>query len=410
MNIRPTRQEVLLGNRPVLEAPPSTEVECTVPWGFQDGFVPAGDRVSLVGGADLVSLDPATSEVTHAPFDRSGMATDLGALGTPDGGVVFVSNDRRQVLKAREGRIDTVAEAGCTITSPVTLTQEGAFIYGTGDGRIHSTDSDRLLGDLSRFRWASSPDRVAIGPDGTTFVGTFRGLAAFGPDGHKAIWGKEVPTARGGQLHPLLVTPGGDRVIHTGLEGAVVAFDARTGDEAWRVTLPREEGDCFNPGTLDAQGNLYTVSGREGLFKISPDGKVLWKREAGDADPQEVALERKVAIDADGNVCVSANREAFTVYSPDGVLLMDLRGDGGLPGAGYLCDFTVSPDGHHALLKTQAAGADTYTILEVGLPGPAGPLLASLPETSQKPEEPALVIQQQAGQVDIGGVRLPVRI
>lgn len=71
-----------------------------------------------------------------------------------------------------------------------------------------------------------------------------------------------------------------------------------------------------------------------------------------------------------------------------------------------LFDFTLSPDGHKALLMTRRLEENGYRLVEVDLPGPAAPLLANLPPA---PVEPGRTITADQKWVTIGGIELPVR-
>lgn len=404
VSVRPTRHEVLLGNRPILDEAPTRAHQDMVPAGTQGRLVRAGEAVHQLLTEDVVTLTDWS--LKHTPLQHpTTSAIYFDAAGTPDGAVVYVNQAKDRLLKAKDGEVEVLAEQP-GITSAVTPTEDGGFLFGTGDGKIHAVHADGTREEHLQMPWRVAPERVAAGQDGTTFVSVHRGLAAFDPAGQK-LWGKQVPTTRGGHTYPLLLTQDGQRLIHTGLDHAAVAFDAKTGDEVWTVKLDPKEGDCFNEGTLDRDGNLYTVSGQGVLFKISPEGKVLWKRDGGGPGPSSVVTNARVEIDTDGNVCVNPNTERFQVFTAEGVPLLDLKGKERMEGASYLFDFTLSPDGHKALLLTRRMEENGYRLLEVGLPGPAAPLLAGLPEA---PAEPTATIQAGPREVTIGDIQLPVRL
>lgn len=396
-------QDLLLGNRPLLTQAPTRVHQDMVPAGTQGKLVRAGEAVHQLLTEDVVTLQDW--RLQHTPLQHpSTSAIYYEAAGTPDGAIVYVNQAKDRLLKAKDGEVKVLAEQP-GITSAVTLTDDGSLLFGTGDGKIHAVKPDGTRADHLQMPWRVAPERVLTGRDGTTFVGVFQGLAAFDAKGQK-LWGKNLATTRAGHSHPLLLAADEKRLIHTGLDHAVTAFDAQTGAEAWTVKLDPKDGDCFNEGTLDAEGNLYTVSGNGLLHKISPEGKVLWKRDSGGPGLNSVITNARVEIDADGNVCVNPNTERFQVYSPQGVPLLDLAGKEHLEGAKYLFDFTLSRDGHKALLMTRRLEENGYRLVEVDLPGPAAPLLASLPPA---PVEPGRTITADQKRVTIGGIELPVK-
>ncbi len=411
-----TRQRVLLENRPLLtEAPSKRLFDQQFPTGVKTGMFCAGNTVQQVFTEDIVTLDASTGRQAETSLTMPVTGGNYHkSSADPDGNVYFVNMEQTKVMKGREGKVEVLAEVGTQnkgyITSDATWAPDGRVLFGTADSKVMAVLPDGTRQEILTMPpgpggWGSFqfPYRVLPGPEGTLYIGTQEGVACFAPDGSPE-WTARNHAVRGG-ASSFLLSGDGSRLVHTGGEGRMVCVDTATGREAWVLQIPAEDGDFLSQGALDGQGNLYVVSGQGTVIKVSPEGRISWKRQMGTGQ-QADSLGARVALDADGNVCVTPNAERFQVYSPDGVNLLDLQGPERLEGASEVSDFTLNGDRHKAMLLVRRSAEAGYRVLEIGLPGPASALLAALPDETQQAPGTIAAGEQE---VRIGDVTLPRR-
>ncbi len=131
-----------------------------------------------------------------------------------------------------------------------------------------------------------------------------------------------------------------------GQTGAVVALDARTGEQKWRYLFSTGYG-CLAPMILDSNGNILLTIGRQNMYQspqpgyllsLSPDGSERWRGLAN------VPFGSRAVVDGSGQLWVGGNllgaeipsSQLWLVNPEDGQPVESLR-PGGFP--------YVSPEG-----------------------------------------------------------------
>src|SRR5262249_16840180 len=162
---------------------------------------------------------------------------------------------------------------------------------------------------------------AAIAPDGTIYVGTFRGtlLALRDPgtgDQLSLQWSFHPEGASSFHTTPAI---GADGTIYAGFStggatpeahGTFYALDPR-GQVKWTIDLGA--GRQTASPTLGPDGTIYVTSGAGKLFALSPEGKTLWTAQSGPT------LKAAPALAQDGTAYVaSMNDKLYAIERPAG--------------------------------------------------------------------------------------------
>ncbi|SFC10098.1 Outer membrane protein assembly factor BamB, contains PQQ-like beta-propeller repeat [Halobiforma haloterrestris] len=198
---------------------------------------------------------------------------------------------------------------------------------GTGDRPLGGEFRRRSLGDIepARTRHMRTRSAVRVSDEGI-FAGTRDGtVTAYGRDSLEPQWSATHPgrpvgiaTLEGADERTVIVAGRGER-------GAIVAYDAETGDSRWRYDAAEDVGDPADTGVFalpyvvalesDGDGGLYAAARRyerDGderrwesvVYAFGADGTVRW-RYGTDASP--IAIDLDTAEGAD-RVAVAYNR------------------------------------------------------------------------------------------------------
>lgn len=175
---------------------------------------------------------------------------------------------------------------------------------------------------------------VAHGPHGEVFVADYgrNAIARFGPDGTlEQIWGEigDAPEQFG------LSSP---QRIAVGADGSVYALDSRVSDETGstvssiirfagedgsfieRIDLPA--GSSPNDFAVDAEGNIYLAEPFGGaVVKLDGQGQVVAR--LGENISPEGITAGALDLDAQGNIYVAAWGRGVLKLSPDGTLVAE---------------------------------------------------------------------------------------
>jgi len=149
------------------------------------------------------------------------------------------------------------------------------------------------------------------------------------------------------RLVGLAMTPDGNLVTATTTEVSKLNL---AGDVLWttpmtaELTSPEDGGNAL---TTDAAGNVYG-SGGGGLYKLSPDGQIVWTRPVAILLNGDASFQSVVSASLDGTVIAARTARGAHVVDGDGQLRFDTgkRPDG----------MAVAPDG------TVAVGVDNPSV------------------------------------------------
>lgn len=247
--------------------------------------------------------------------------------------------DIRQPLIITEGPAGFVMRLGST-DGPL----EGRFVSTRGlsaapDGTLYVSESSQGIwvfesdGTLiSTFGGDDLLDAydVALGKNGDIFVADYgrNDIARFDPDGNLVQrWGQTGDQPEQfGLLSPQRIAIGPDGSIYaldsrvdTGnAASSVIRFSAEDGSFIERITLPA--GSAPNDLAVDSFGNIYlaeTFSG--GVTKVDAQGQLLDSL-GDDFDGQGITA-GAIDIDIRGNIYVATWSNGILKFSPDGALL-----------------------------------------------------------------------------------------
>ena len=135
------------------------------------------------------------------------------------------------------------------------------FAFDAATGALKWQRQFDIPGDVGRYACCGIVNRAASYAAGRLFVGTLDGrLIAMDADSGETLWEKTVVDYEQGSVITSPPTVIGDKVItgfgggEYGASGAILAFDAASGDEVWEMTTTPEEvrdtwkGDSWKTG------------------------------------------------------------------------------------------------------------------------------------------------------------------
>ncbi len=154
------------------------------------------------------------------------------------------------------------------------------------------------------------PNSVALASDGTIYLGGPEQVFALNHDG-SIKWARSEPNTQGPALSA------DERTVYLAATNALLALDAATGGERWRV--PTGGATLFGP-TLAPDGTLYQGSWDGYLWAIDASGRLKWRfKTAG-------ALSYPPSLGADGTIYLGGgdahagpDRSIYALH-PDGSL------------------------------------------------------------------------------------------
>ena len=245
-----------------------------------------GMSVGLSRGATTREngLYVATEDGRVAAADPDGgtrWERDLEAVRFPpaigSGLVVVPGREQLSVLDADSGdRLRSVTVSGGVFDTPALVDRQA--LVGTFSGGVVAVDLD-----TGERRWQAGAPSRAHPPTvagGTAYVTARRWD---GGDGSGVVAAVDIESGERRwelSLNAEPTAPPGvrDGVVYAGTNrGRVHAIDAVSGDPRWRESI----GDWVTRGPTAAADGIYAVVLGEGIVKLTRDGTVAWRSEAG---------------------------------------------------------------------------------------------------------------------------------
>src|SRR5438132_1373685 len=180
-----------------------------------------------------------------------------------------------------------------------------------------------------QFRFDEGPRATPAVADGRVFVVGADGLfRAIGLENGRRLWGHDLHTEYrvppgyfGAACSPLV--EGGRVILNVGGRGAgVVAFDAATGQEAWKATDDAASYSSPVAATVNGVRSVFVFT-RDGLVALDPaDGKVRFKER----------WRSRIQASVNAATPLIVNDQVFVSASyGTGAVVWKLRGDGVTP-------------------------------------------------------------------------------
>jgi outer membrane protein assembly factor BamB len=234
------------------------------------------------------------------------------------------------------------------------LAPDGSLRVATGGQWTYSIDANGAFRWSYRLGGQQGTVGLAVGPDGTTYIGSDASLlVAVKPDSN-TLWDallpeppSQAPTVAGGRLYQPLV-------------GSLAALDAADGTLLWQLPLGAKPGQA----SVGQDGTIYlgTTDGR--LHAISPDGQPRWAFDTGKW------ARGAPLVRADGSIIVATDAGSVFALGPDGAERWRFAGTGALAAtAAQGEDGTLYVPSSEGLLY--ALGPDGTLRWQAQLPGAA---------------------------------------
>ena len=173
-----------------------------------------------------------------------------------------------------------------------------AGCLGVGDGTAPSSGTDEAtewpMRNYDRYGAAYAPDAAAprsspgerfetalegtprarpIVAGGRVFQSTWHGIEAFDAESGEALWTFRDEDREGTSYYPAPAAH--DGVVYVGAEAGLIAVDAETGEEDWRVETDGEVTASPIPGY--EWDPIYVGTDRGEVLRIQDDGEVEWR-------------------------------------------------------------------------------------------------------------------------------------
>ncbi|MBD3285060.1 PQQ-binding-like beta-propeller repeat protein [candidate division WOR-3 bacterium] len=176
----------------------------------------------------------------------------------------------------------------------------GVLNVSTGDTAVINATIEVEEGEVTweyrNLTVYSNP--IAIGEDGTLYIGTTLGLYALNSN-RTPKWEFKISEKA---YTPVVGSDG--TVYFVAEDGTLYAVNAN-GDLKWKIV----NTDGFSTPAIGSNGTIYVGSSDKNLYALSPEGEVIWQREF------EITPGSPV-IDRDGTLYVTPGRWVFAI-SPD---------------------------------------------------------------------------------------------
>ncbi|MBL9032535.1 MAG: PQQ-binding-like beta-propeller repeat protein [Phycisphaerae bacterium] len=242
------------------------------------GLARSGDRILVVGEAELFAMDSKTCTVTsRSPFEKI-----VGTQPALAGDVLIVGSHSGELMGVRTSGPATGTKAwgiggnGAFRRTPVLIGSAVGAVSSTGDILFADAASGSLLGRSSIFRGADA-DPVTDGR--LMFVASLdQSIYAFSPLGASQVWRHRTE-------RPLRAQPTvHDGVLYAAIPGmGLRAFDAATGTVRWTCKAFEGTVVAVNRGRLlafdgkdaalidPARGDVLERSTLKGVSMLRPD-------------------------------------------------------------------------------------------------------------------------------------------
>ncbi|MEW6277031.1 MAG: PQQ-binding-like beta-propeller repeat protein, partial [Candidatus Eremiobacterota bacterium] len=275
-----------------------------------------------------------------------------------EGRFAYASDVGDRVWLQKGDLVLTRFEVGARVTTPVVFTPDGNLAFGTADPdtvMVISPDGGVILrAEIPRqeparageglnypypvlarrgpgprvfyprkgIRDRTCPFAVVAAPDGAVLVQTQDDRVIRVSARGELEWCRQFDMP--GQQGPALSLDG-KRLYVSGVDGRFLALDPRSGQEVWSCDYGPDGPFGTAPPVEDEAGNVYTLTWKGAVFKMSPDGRELLRIKTGHEWFNINTARPMLALDRQQNVCCTPNCGHFLVYSPEGAELQHYK-------------------------------------------------------------------------------------
>lgn len=300
------------------------------PWIHQTGRgifstpVIGADGTVYVGSADHVfaALNGATGRPRWR--FRTGGIIDAAAALTPGGRVTIGSGDetlyqlrtapaarRRVVWRYRATRKPATGQLVNWWEGNVAVALDGSFVLGNTGGAMYALERD------GRERWVHQTGNSvwttpAVASDGTTYWGSVdRSFYALDKGGNQ-LW--STPTLGFVTSSPALSAD--EATVYIGsFDGKLYALDARTGLTRWSF---QTADHIYASPALSPDGAITIASADGSVYRLSPEGTLLWRYDTGDPLRSSPVIGREPAGDGEVVYVGSSDGRLYALQGRDG--------------------------------------------------------------------------------------------
>jgi outer membrane protein assembly factor BamB len=304
-------------------SPASGPAAPNVKWMFRVGLLANSPAIGADGSiyfgsldGNLYAVDPEGAELWRATVGQVSGVPALSAEGVIYVGMASPVEEMFYALY-RDGSVAWRYHLDSHIVESSPLVGPDGTVYlaatnaQTGGGSVVALGAD----GSERWRYEVGSRLLfspALSPDGTLYVGARNGnLYALNSDG-SLKW----QTPRGAVSSSVAV--GADGTIYLGSSSDYQALNPTDGVQIW--TFSPVDGQADSAPTVGRGGRIYVSSSSNELYSLNPDGTVAWAFSAEPEGEREVHFSSPGTIDAAGVLYVGTREGELCAVNPDGIL------------------------------------------------------------------------------------------
>jgi hypothetical protein len=222
-------------------------------------------------------------------------------VGTTGGFVAITNNG---TTASPEWALTNITQA----TTPALASDGTIYVYGAGEAALHALNPDSSTKWSTNFTSTYFHPFPAIGRDNTVYLARDGFLYAYSPAGAEK-W-RATCTNSGDYISPAIALDG-TIYISGDWADSIWAINP-AGTPQWRFPLGDFGTSLSESVAIGADGTIYSASGYENLYALTPDGTNLWI--GTPASP----FSGSAAVGADGTIYVG-DGDGLNAFAPSGL-------------------------------------------------------------------------------------------